>query len=161
MTLPCSDLNVTASTVGAWLLSAVADDLCDTDVEITNDYVIANLDLCAPSTTLVTWTATDECGNFDIHTANLIIEGDEVVPFFTVAPTDLTLPCSDLNVTASTVGAWLLSAVADDLCDTDVEITNDYVIANLDLCAPSTTFCLLYTSPSPRDLSTSRMPSSA
>ena len=30
-----------------------------------------------------------------------------------------------------------------------------------DHCAPLTSSCLLYTSPSPRDLSTSRMPSSA
>ena len=30
-----------------------------------------------------------------------------------------------------------------------------------DVVVPSSSFCLLYTSPSPRDLSTSRMPSSA
>ena len=43
-----------------------------------------------------------------------------------------------------------------DGCDKEYEIfTND--TEGLEVCS----FCLLYTSPSPRDLSTSRMPSSA
>ena len=41
-------------------------------------------------------------------------------------------------------------------CDEDVAITLRDVA-----CMPALSGCLLYTSPSPRDLSTSRMPSSA
>ena len=39
--------------------------------------------------------------------------------------------------------------------------SSDFQIFQVDVAASNTNTCLLYTSPSPRDLSTSRMPSSA
>ena len=46
--------------------------------------------------------------------------------------------------------AWKFTDLNTILSKNFTNITNDYI-----------SFCLLYTSPSPRDLSTSRMPSSA
>ena len=50
---------------------------------------------------------------------------------------------------------------AVDYFDFDVTKANGIDINRLKLTLPSWATCLLYTSPSPRDLSTSRMPSSA
>ena len=60
----------------------------------------------------------------------------------------------DTTVTLSVQGPGPVTA-GDIESDGHIEVINpDHVIANI-------TGCLLYTSPSPRDLSTSRMPSSA
>ena len=119
LTIPCSDLSTTSSTVGAWLSSITATDGCDNAPVVTNDYVVSNINLCANTSTLVTWTATDACGNATITSANLIVMGDTEAPI-AIAPTvALAIDCASISS------------------------------------------CLLYTSPSPRDLSTSRMPSSA
>ena len=124
--------------MGAWLLSAVADDACDTDVEIENDYVIAQLDLCTPSVTPVIWTATDECGNEETHTANLVIDGDEVAPMISVPASPLVLDCSSISETASPtieILDWLAEATTSDACDVDPTLTNDFDMGVVDICA--------------------------
>ena len=66
---------------------------------------------------------------------------DVEAPTFAGVPVDETVECDNIP-DAPVIGVQL---TATDNCDTDVEIT----------------FCLLYTSPSPRDATLSRMPSSA
>jgi len=53
------------SDVQDWLDSATATDNCDTDVTIVNDSADGGFDCGFPfgSSTEVTWTATDDCGN--------------------------------------------------------------------------------------------------
>ena len=48
-----------------------------------------------------------------------------------------------------------------DSCTADYDDSVDWIVSQLALEQPQFVTCLLYTSPSPRDLSTSRMPSSA
>ena len=117
LTLPCTDLETTTSSISSWLASVTASDACDPDVIVTNDYTAFNVDLCTNSTTTVTWTAIDDCGNTTTVMADVIIEGDDLPPVFTSTPAALELDCMS--------------------------------------------GCLLYTSPSPRDATLSRMPSSA
>ena len=65
---------------------------------------------------------------------------------------------------------WLVREVEDKDINvsqgeavTDIDVQDDYVLVTTDkrTIKAKTLICLLYTSPSPRDLSTSRMPSSA
>ena len=171
LTLPCTDLETTTSSISAWLLSVTASDLCDPDVIVSNNYAGFNVDLCTPSTTTVTWTAVDACGNTTTVMADLIIEGDETPPVFSFTPAPLTIDCNSGDIT---LGNWLNSAIAADACDPDINITNDYTPTAIDICngggSATVTWtaidacgniCLLYTSPSPRDRTRSRMPSSA
>ena len=67
--------------------------------------------------------------------------------------TPVNLPELGESVTEGTVTRWLKS-VGDEVAVDEplLEVSTDKV---------DTEICLLYTSPSPRDLSTSRMPSSA
>ena len=71
----------------------------DGNVLVTNDYANFNIDLCTSSTTTVTWTAVDDCGNETEVTANLIIEGDEVPPVFSFTPAPLTVDCNSGDIT--------------------------------------------------------------
>ena len=139
LTLPCSDLETTTSSISSWLASVSATDMCDPDIIVSNNYTGFNVDLCTPSTTTVTWTATDDCGNTTTVMADLIIEGDEVPPVFSFTPAPLTVDCNSGDIT---LGNWLNSAIAADACDPDITITNDYTPTAIDICNG----CLLYTS---------------
>ena len=82
MTLECGEFG--EAEVEAWLATAAGTDNCDTDVEVTNDYVAGSLDdpcngSTDPFTLTVTFTATDNCGNTDVCTATITVE-DNVAP---------------------------------------------------------------------------------
>ena len=55
----------------------------------------------------------------------------------------------------------LISSIQDQLIDIIEVYANYFVKLSAKNHSPKNITCLLYTSPSPRDLSTSRMPSSA
>ena len=121
LTVSCTDLETTTTSISSWLLSVSASDLCDSDVEVENNYSNFNIDLCVPSITTVTWTAVDNCGNITTVMSDIIIEGDELAPMFTFTPSALTLDCSDVSGSSQvTLGNWLNSAVAIDAGDPDV-----------------------------------------
>jgi hypothetical protein len=133
----CGSTN--AASLAAWLIanaSAVATDNCGTPT-ITNE-LINTISGCGNITTEVyRFTATDVCGNTAVANASFII-GDNTMPMVT-APANLTIPCSDLSTTSSTIGAWLASATAADGCDNSPIITNNYVVSNINLCTNTTT----------------------
>ena len=112
-----------------------ATDNCDTSVDIAfTENTIPGA--CVHSFTLERiWTATDDCGNTSIETQQIVVE-DTTAPVLSGAPIDETVSCGAIPNPAVTL-------VASDNCD------------------PNITVCLLYTSPSPRDRTRSRMPSSA
>ena len=125
-----------------------ASDNCDDDVEV--DVVITSTQTSNGSITdncyeiTNTWTATDNCGNSNTHT-QVITVMDTTIPTFDVEPVDETIECD--------VTPTIVDVTATDNCDTDVLV---------ELVSTTTqTTCLLYTSPSPRDRTRSRMPSSA
>ena len=189
LTLSCMDISETADAsalIAEFLDGATATDNCDNDPVITVDGA-QGLDVCTASTTTITWTAVDHCGNTSMATATITIVPDTQAPVLTV-PANLTLSCMDISETADAsalIAEFLDGATATDNCDSDPVITVDGA-EGLDVCTASVTTitwtavdhcgntstatatitivpdtCLLYTSPSPRDLSTSRMPSSA
>ena len=200
------------------MTTATATDDCN--VVITHDYdlvgdPIPSMSCDGSSGLLVTFTATDDCGNMDDCSA-LIILTDTVVPTIT-CPEDLVLECD--GDYASEINAWLTTATTSDACG--ATITHDYTNGSMpsldcsssgglivtftstDACGNMTNCtaqiilddstppvitcpvdlvldcdgdyaseinswlgtvtasCLLYTSPSPRDVEESRMPSSA
>eukprot|EP00831_Metopus_contortus_P073604 TRINITY_DN67140_c0_g1_i1.p2 TRINITY_DN67140_c0_g1~~TRINITY_DN67140_c0_g1_i1.p2 ORF type:complete len:132 (-),score=38.83 TRINITY_DN67140_c0_g1_i1:123-518(-) len=69
----------------------------------------------------------------------------------------------NIKVTAESSGASVANAKLIGAGDTDLAILQNDIAnyANKGMKPMYSAFCLLYTSPSPRDLSTSRMPSSA
>jgi hypothetical protein len=131
LTLPCTDLETTTSSIGSWLASVTASDLCDPDLIVNNDFDMFNLNLCTPGVTTVTWTATDDCNNSTIVMADLIIEGDVAAPVFTFTPAPLEIDCNNGDIT---LGNWLNSAAAADACDPDISVTNDYDPTAIDIC---------------------------
>ena len=140
LTLPCTDAETTATSISSWLASVTATDLCDDDIEVTNNFTSFNLNLCAPGTTNIMWTATDICGNTTSVNANLIIEGDVIPPVLTV-PANLTLSCMDISETADAsalIAEFLDGATATDNCDSDPVITVDGA-EGLDVCTASVT----------------------
>ena len=140
--LPCSDLETTTSSISSWLASVSATDACDPDIIVSNNYTAFNIDLCTPSMTTVTWTATDDCGNTTTVMADLIIEGDEVPPVFSFTPAPLTIDCNSGDIT---LGNWLNSAIATDACDPDITITNDYTPTAIDICNGGGTTTITWT----------------
>ena len=88
-----------------------------------------------------------------------VIEGDEVSPFYDPMIAKLIVwdenRSAALSRTAKALRDYQISGVTTNLNFLyDLATSQPFMDADLDTC-------LLYTSPSPRDLSTSRMPSSA
>ena len=130
-----------------------------------------------------TFTAVDECGNEDTATQTITIQ-DTQAPVLANTPFDITINC-DLIEEAVTISATdncsevtiqfneervdgdcphnytlVRTWVAGDDCNNSTN--HEQIVTVEDVFPPNITIpCLLYTSPSPRDLSTSRMPSSA
>ena len=118
-----------------------ATDNCDANVRVVFGEAVTSGD-CLDSYTLVrTWTATDACGN-STETTQTITVADNMPPVLAGVPADIEVGCGEAASVA------MPTITASDDCDTDVEITFSET-------------CLLYTSPSPRDRTRSRMPSSA
>ena len=112
--------------------------MCDTDPILENDFLTTGLDLCDPAGTsvLVTWTATDACGNVDTRSATLFVTPDTAPPLLTV-PEPIEISCASLSSTddpAGFVAAFLTSATATDACDTDPVLTHDYTGSSIDIC---------------------------
>ena len=136
LTIDCNSGDIT---LGNWLNSAIAVDVCDPHITITNDYTPTAIDICdGGGMTTVTWTAVDACGNSSTTTSTITVTPDDTPPIM-AAPANLTLPCTDLETTTSSISAWLLSVSASDLCDPDLIVSNNYAGFNVDLCTPSTT----------------------
>ena len=127
----------------AWAAGFVVTDGCNT---VSNIATIPALPafVCGDAVDLsFELSATDDCNAVPLTCMST---------FSVAAAVDLTIACpADVNLGACTTeadiltaySAWAAGFVVNDGCNTNSNI------------------CLLYTSPSPRDLSTSRMPSSA
>ena len=162
--------------LNAWLASnggSVASDACS-DVTWTNDHSSLSDDCGASGSTTVIFTATDDCGNASTTEATFTIE-DTTEPTIDLPAVALELECDAANQ-QTLIDAWLANnggATADDVCSTTgIVWTHNYTAGSENTgCGASGTVlvtftatdncCLLYTSPSPRDATLSRMPSSA
>ena len=157
---------------------ATASDNCDSGVTVSYaDTTVAGVGNNSVITRV--WTATDDNSNVTTYTQTITVV-DTTAPVFIDSPADITVECDASTLPADTNGP----ATASDNCDSDVTVTyadttvagvgNNSVITRVwtatDDNSNVTTYtqtitvadtCLLYTSPSPRDLGKSRMPSSA
>jgi hypothetical protein len=124
LTLECNGTGSSAA-LTAWLnnqAGAMASDLCG-EISWTHNFV-QELDVICDgnSTTTVTFTATDNCGNESTTTAVFTIE-DTVDPFI-VCPEDITLECAgELN--DALIANWLDRASAEDGCS-GVTLVNNF-----------------------------------
>ena len=114
-----------------WLNSnggATATDNCN-DVTWSNDYGQVDAGACQGTGSItVTFTATDACGNSTPTTATLTIL-DEVAPYWTIDPQDVTFECNDSIDPLMQIETWLGAQGFGDAADSCSVVTysNDYV----------------------------------
>ena len=77
--------------------------------------LLLSTSVMAEGSTTVTWTATDACGNVATTSSTITVTPDNTPPAMS-APANLTLPCSDLETTTSSISSWLASVTATDDC---------------------------------------------
>ena len=103
---------------------AQVSDNCDTSIVITSNFQIIN-QLCSDSyDMLVTWTATDDCGNTRTATQTFMVR-DTTAPVFTLVPPNITVRCDTFalppapvlgqNIAASDVCGDILGVIYSDL----------------------------------------------
>ena len=118
LVLECGDINNNLLILG-WLETATAVDPngCS-DITITNDFnfTIPTTDCAGITGTVVTFTATDDCGNSSTCTATIIVD-DTLDPEFVSCPDDLTI---NVNSASCTANILYSIPVADDQCDQDL-----------------------------------------
>ena len=99
------------------------------------------------------------CQIGDACTATIFVA--DITPPTPICPPDVTINATNLQGTQM-IQDWVDSFTSTDDCSAPVESLGGGFIVPSTLCnLDEVNTCLLYTSPSPRDLSTSRMPSSA
>ncbi len=146
-----SDLNMEcgsayATQINTWIsaaetaIMAASTDVCDNSLTVSNNYVAGSLPPpgCAGAVTplSVTFTVTDDCGNFSTCSADITIT-DTTVPSIT-CPDPLTItacnPENNLIVTN-----WLTTVSGSDACGGTVSFSNDLDFADLDACMGAVT----------------------
>ena len=120
--------------IQAWLASngsLMATDECSS-VTVTNDYQALDFDnICHDEPIVVTFTATDACGNESTQTLEISI-ADNTPPVFTFVPTSLNEDaiaedeCSDVTITTMDVvngGQTIRTYTATDACGNSTSVT--------------------------------------
>jgi uncharacterized repeat protein (TIGR01451 family) len=108
--------------VSSWLSSVVATDACNNTFTLVNDFDNASLPTQNSGSIVVTFTATDNCGNASTCTASIIIT-DQTAPEID-CPDILTMECGADYATA--ISNWLAMVSVTDDCNTNVVLSNDY-----------------------------------
>ena len=102
-------------------------------------------------TTTVTYQATDACGNSETCSFDVTV---------TAASSNISMNCP-ANITLTTAAGASTAVATWTAPVPTTNCTTGTATATLTSSIPSGGSCLLYTSPSPRDATLSRMPSSA
>ncbi|MEO0777108.1 MAG: gliding motility-associated C-terminal domain-containing protein [Bacteroidota bacterium] len=160
LTLSCDGTNGPDLAIADWLNNhgnGAATDVCTGGVSYTHDYNGLSGG-CGGDTgaALVTFTATDSCGNTAQSTA-IVSVVDLLPPVWTSDPQDLVLNCNTTTDLAAEINAWLALAgngLAADQC-TGVSISNDYTGA-IPGCTPATAVAVTFTAADDCTNSTSR-----
>ena len=141
LTFDCSSISSTtdpSALLAQWLENNYLASDDRELVGVSYDYTAITLDLCTASTTVVTWTAIDACGNTATATSNLIIDPDVTAPTLTVPSAPLAIDCTSISSTSSPaalVAAWLAEASISDDCDNAPTLTHNFDNGALDVCA--------------------------
>ena len=121
----CDQTTNLEEVIGSWLDEATANDVCQGDVPVNNDFNLDSFDLACGETVTVTFTSVDACENEATPVTRTITVIDITAPVIT-APQPLTLTCDQSVDYATQISTWLASATVADACDQEIEITNDY-----------------------------------
>ncbi|MEM9920352.1 MAG: Ig-like domain-containing protein, partial [Bacteroidota bacterium] len=125
---PASDLTVQCDgqsnsiNLNSWLSNiggALANDVCGVNIQWSNDFTSLNTGCGGTGRTVVTFTASDECGNQAQTTAAFEII-DTIPPSIGIQAKDLTVEC-DGNGNVADLNNWLntqAGAGAIDVCGT-------------------------------------------
>jgi HYR domain len=117
-----------------WLDNFTVSDRCDSDVNVTHDFDRTTINYCTGVDLVVTWTATDDCGNSSQTTATIVVARDQTPPLI-IAPANLTLSCvQDQQDNQAAITDWLDNYVVGDGCDSEVTVTHTFVGTTIDYC---------------------------
>ncbi len=139
LVLDCGDINATndpSIQILDWLGSASASDNCDTDPELTYDFNMSELNICAPATyaITVTWTATDACNNSTQKTQTITVVPDTQQPTL-IAPPNLTLSCTQNSLTTFLmILDWLDNYTVSDNCTKKPTVTYGFSSTTFNYC---------------------------
>src|SRR5690606_19111600 len=128
-TLPAATVNVSCASEVPEAATLTATDNCG-NATVTFDETRVDGDCDNNFTLTRVWTATDACGNTAVY-EQLVIVDDQIAPFITTNPQDLTVQCDGAGNTTA-LNAWLANyggAIATDNCGA-VTWTHNYDVAN-------------------------------
>ncbi|MBK7936585.1 MAG: hypothetical protein IPJ82_05635 [Lewinellaceae bacterium] len=135
LTLSCvqDQQNNTAAIID-WLDNYTHRMAATPEPTVTHDFSATTIDYCTGEDIIVTWTATDDCGNSKSRTAKIVIEKDVTAPSLT-APEDITLSCSgNQQDNQATITDWLDNYIVSDGCDSEPTVTHDFSAGIIDYC---------------------------
>ena len=117
-----------------WLDNYTVSDVCDSDVTVTHNFSNPVIDYCTGADIVVTWTATDDCGNTSTVSATIEVAQDVTAPSLT-APANITVSCTDNSQNNSAaITDWLDNYITSDVCDSDVAVTHNFSNPVIDYC---------------------------
>ncbi len=120
------------------LPTAYVSDNCDSALAITSNFQILNPICTGAYTLLVTWIATDDCGNTRTATQSFMVR-DTTKPVFTLVPPALTFRCDTFVPPAGPVLGQGIAAT--DNCGTIANLT----FADISAQDPNLAVCAHYT----------------
>ena len=128
--------------LNAWLASFSGSDVCGSTPTVTHNFTALSDDCGATGKATVTFTLTDECGNFITQDATFTIE-DTTDPYWVVAPSDKTVECDGAGNLAD-LNAWLASFSGTDICGGSAVVTNNFTALS-DLCGATGSATVTFT----------------
>ena len=135
LTLSCvQDQQDNQAAITDWLDNYTVSDGCDSEPTVTHSFAGTTLNYCTGDDIVVTWTATDDCGNVTTATSTIVVNQDLTGPSLT-APSNITLSCvQDQQDNQAAITDWLDNYTTSDNCDSEPTVTHSFAATTLHYC---------------------------